>query len=47
LVELDYNIEIDGVYRIETLNAIKAFEEKNNLLPDGLIDVLTLELMFK
>lgn len=47
LNELGYNIEIDGVYRIETLNAIKDFEEKNKLLADGLLDNLTLELMFK
>ncbi|MDG1195902.1 MAG: peptidoglycan-binding domain-containing protein [Polaribacter sp.] len=47
LVTLGYNITIDGVYRIETLKAIKTFEEKNNLLADGYIDALSLELMFK
>lgn len=47
LVELGNSIKIDGVYRIETLNAIKEFEEKNKLMADGFIDVLTLELMFK
>ncbi len=47
LNELDYKIRIDGVYRIETLEAIKEFEEKNNVLADGFIDALTLELMFK
>ncbi len=36
-------ITVDGVYRIETFNAIKAFEEKNNLLADGYLDDLTLE----
>jgi hypothetical protein len=46
LNNLGYTIKIDGVYRIETLNAIKSFEEKNNLLVDGFIDALTLELMF-
>jgi len=40
-------ITVDGVYRIETFNAIKAFEEKNNLLADGYLDDLTLELMFE
>ena len=40
------NITVDGVYRIETFNAIKAFEEKNNLLADGYLDDLTLEMMF-
>jgi hypothetical protein len=47
LIELGYNIQKDGVYRIETLNAIKEFEEKNDLLADGFIDNLSLELMFK
>lgn len=41
------NITMDGVYRIETFNAIKAFEEKNNLLADGYLDDLTLEMMFE
>lgn len=47
LVALGDSIEIDGVYRIETLNAIKSFEEKNNLLADGYLDVLTFEKMFE
>lgn len=42
-----HKIKIDGVYRIETLNAIKDFETKNNLLADGFLDELTLELMFQ
>lgn len=42
-----YKIQIDGVYRIETFNAIKSFEEKNNLLADGYLDDLTLEMMFQ
>ncbi|MCL7753280.1 peptidoglycan-binding domain-containing protein [Polaribacter sp. Z022] len=37
----------DGLYKIETLNAIKTFEEKNNLYPDGILDVLTLDALFK
>lgn len=47
LVALGDSIEIDGVYRAETLNAIKNFEAKNNLMADGLLDVLTLETLFK
>lgn len=47
LNDLGYSVKVDGVYRIETLNSIKDFETKNNLLVDGFIDVLTLELMFK
>lgn len=42
-----HKIQIDGVYRIETFNAIKNFEEKNNLLADGFLDELTLEMMFQ
>lgn len=42
-----HKIQIDGVYRIETFNAIKNFEEKNNLLADGYLDDLTIELMFQ
>mgnify|MGYP001143099324 CR=1 FL=1 len=42
-----YKIKIDGVYRIETLNAIKEFEKSNNLLADGLLDDLTVEMMFQ
>ncbi len=47
LVELGDSIKIDGVYRIETLNAIKTFEEKNHLLADGYLDVLTIDYLFK
>lgn len=42
-----HKIEIDGVYRIETLNAIKKFEKDNNLLADGLLDELTIDLIFQ
>ncbi|MGK0413384.1 MAG: hypothetical protein ACJA1B_001587 [Polaribacter sp.] len=41
------NLTLDGVYRVETLNAIKRFEEQNNLLADGYLNVLTLEMMFQ
>ena len=41
------SITVDGVYRFETLNAIKDFEQKNNLLADGYLDDLTLELIFE
>lgn len=42
-----FKIDIDGVYQIETLNAIKNFEEKNNLFPDGKIDLLTLDTLYR
>jgi hypothetical protein len=42
-----FNIKLDGVYKLETLNSIKDFEEKNNLFVDGVIDVLTLDALFE
>ena len=42
LVSKGYNIEVDGVFHLETFEAIKAFEEKNNLFADGILDELTL-----
>lgn len=47
LVALGDSIQIDGVYRIETFNSIKKFEEKNGLMPDGYLDSLTLKYLFK
>ncbi len=47
LVANGLNIKIDGIFKRETLNAIKTFEEKNNLFPDGYLDVLTLDVLFK
>lgn len=47
LTALGDSIQIDGVYRIETLNAIKKFEENNHLLADGYLDILTIEKMFE
>ncbi|WP_343329583.1 peptidoglycan-binding domain-containing protein [Polaribacter staleyi] len=42
-----FEITTDGVYKIETLNAIKSFEEKNNLFADGILDILTLDVLFE
>lgn len=42
-----FDITLDGVYKIETLNAIKGFEEKNNLFADGHLDILTLDALFE
>lgn len=39
-------LDLDGFYKIETFNAIKTFEEKNNLFPDGNLDLLTLDALF-
>jgi murein L,D-transpeptidase YcbB/YkuD len=42
-----YQITLDGVYKIETLNALKQFQEKHNLFTDGVLDALTLDALFK
>jgi len=42
-----FNIKTDGIYKIETFNAIKKFEERNDLFVDGVLDVLTLDTLFK
>jgi len=47
LVKKGFDIPIDGVYQNITSNAILDFEAKNNLFPDGKIDLLTLEALLK
>ncbi|WP_299053447.1 peptidoglycan-binding domain-containing protein [uncultured Polaribacter sp.] len=47
LIENGFQIKKDGIYKLETLNAIKNFEEKNQLFPDGILDILTLDALFK
>ena len=47
LIAKGLDLQIDGLYKIETLHAIKLFEEKNNLYADGFLDVLTLDSLFK
>ena len=43
LVKKGYEIPVDGVYKDITSDALKNFEEKNQLLPDGQIDLFSLE----
>lgn len=45
LIKKGYIIENDGVYRTETQNAIKEFEQMNGLFPDGILDAITLEYL--
>lgn len=47
LVKKGYEIPVDGVYMNITSEALYAFEEKNNLFPDGKLDVLTLNMLLK
>lgn len=42
-----FNIKNDGVFQNETSLAIKAFETKHNLLPDGKIDIISLEYLLE
>jgi len=45
LVKKGQTIAIDGIYKNITSDALKVFEEKNGLFPDGKIDVMTLNLL--
>ena len=45
LVKKGFDIPVDGVYKNITSDALKAFEEKNQLFPDGKIDPMTLDLL--
>ncbi len=37
LVKLGYNIKVDGIYGSATTNAVKQFQQKNNLTADGIL----------
>ncbi len=45
LYRVGYKIVIDGLYNTETEEAMKAFEKSNELMPDGKLDLLSLELL--
>lgn len=47
LVKKGYELPVDGIYKTITSDAIKAFEEKKQLFPDGKIDVMTLKVLLK
>lgn len=47
LVKNGFKIAVDGLYKTETLNAIKSFEQKNELFPDGKLDILTLDALLQ
>lgn len=38
-----HEVDVDGVFKAMTTAAILAFERENNLFPDGMLDVFTLE----
>jgi hypothetical protein len=41
------SVQLDGLFRAETFNAIMAFEEKNGLFVDGKLDAITFEYLLK
>ena len=45
LVKKGFDIPVDGFYKDITMNAIRAFEEKEKLFPDGKMDILTLNAL--
>ncbi|WP_124981784.1 peptidoglycan-binding domain-containing protein [Nonlabens xiamenensis] len=47
LVQSGQEIPVDGVYSRITSEAVQAFEEQNNLYPDGQLDVLTFSQLIK
>lgn len=47
LIENGDSIKHDGLFRAETLNALKRYEEKNGLFPDGKLDAITLDHLLK
>jgi len=47
LIREGYVIAVDGKFKVETYNALKEFEEKNQLYADGILDILTLSKMLK
>ncbi|ULC59633.1 peptidoglycan-binding protein [Flaviramulus sp. BrNp1-15] len=47
LVNKGYKIELDGIFKNATINAIMDFEAKNNLFVDGQLDEMTLEALLK
>ncbi|MDB2462834.1 peptidoglycan-binding protein, partial [Algibacter sp.] len=47
LVKNGFNIPVDGIYKTVTKDAVQSFEEKNELFPDGKVDLLTFEALLK
>lgn len=47
LTKKGLTLKIDGIFKKETLNAIKTFENNNHLFPDGYLDLLTLDALFE
>lgn len=42
-----FNIEVDGIFGSHTSNAVREFQERNNLKVDGIVGKITFEKLFK
>lgn len=47
LTKNGFPVVIDGFFKTETSDGLKAFETKNNLLPDGKLDAISLEYLLE
>ena len=47
LIKHGDSIRHDGLFRTETFNSLRQFEEKNGLFPDGKLDAITLEYLLR
>lgn len=47
LVCKGFNIDVDGIFGTATENAVKEFQKRNNLSPDGIVGPLTWEKLYK
>ena len=47
LVKKGCNIPVDGLFRDITFDAVKTFEQKNGLFPDGKVDAVTLYYLLR
>lgn len=47
LIERQFNIPLDGIYRVETQRSIQTFQEQHQLYPSGEVDRRTLEKLFE
>ena len=45
LIDKGYQIEHDGLFKNQTFNALKSFEEKHGLFVDGKLDAITLSIL--
>ena len=46
LKELGYKVKVTGKYDETTVQAVKAFQDNNNVLPDGVVGIKTLSKMY-